>query len=113
MLSTVLLGVCVLLIVYIIPNGVVGLIEDLPRATTGNVLVVSHKATIRLLLSSLAKHEHRAVVESYGHVNLGFAAKDLRKFVDKAGLTVAGCETVTREKRPPHFEVISMIGSKS
>ena len=66
----------------------------------------------RLLLSSLAKHEHRAVVEAYGHVNLGFGGKDLRKFVDKAGLKVAGCETVTREKRPPHFEVISLIGVK-
>jgi SAM-dependent methyltransferase len=66
----------------------------------------------RLLLSSLAKHEHRAVVEAYSHVNLGFGGKDLRKFVDKAGLSVAGCETVTREKRPPHFEVISLIGSK-
>ena len=66
----------------------------------------------RLLLSSLAKHEHRAVVEAYGHVNLGFAGKDLRKFVDKAGLSVVGCETVTREKRPPHFEVISLMGTK-
>jgi len=66
----------------------------------------------RLLLSSLARHEHRAVVEAYGHVNLGFAGKDLRKFVDKAGLSVVGCETVTREKRPPHFEVISLMGTK-
>ena len=66
----------------------------------------------RLLLSSLAKHEHRAVVEAYGHVNLGFGGKDLRKFVDKAGLSVVGCETVTREKRPPHFEVISLMGTK-
>lgn len=66
----------------------------------------------RLLLSSLAKHEHRAVVEAYSHVNLGFAEKDLRRFLDKAGLKVATCETVTREKRPPHFEVISLIGTK-
>ena len=66
----------------------------------------------RLLLSSLAKHEHRAVVEAYSHVNLGFAEKDLRRFIDKAGLKVVNSETVTREKRPPHFEVISLIGSK-
>ena len=66
----------------------------------------------RLLLSSLAKHEHRAVVEAYSHVNLGFGEKDLRKFIDKAGLKVVNSETVTREKRPPHFEVISLIGSK-
>jgi SAM-dependent methyltransferase len=66
----------------------------------------------RLLLSSLAKHEHRAAVEAYGHVNLGFSDKDLRRFVEKAGLLLATSETVTREKRPPHFEVISIIGTK-
>ena len=66
----------------------------------------------RLLLSSLAKHEHRNAVEAYGHQNLGFAEKELRKFADKAGLTIASSETVTREKRPPHFEVISLIGVK-
>ena len=60
----------------------------------------------RLLLSSLGKHEHRAAVEAYGHVNLGFSAKELRKFCEKAGLEVATVETVTRERRPPHFEVI-------
>ena len=66
----------------------------------------------RLLLSSLARHEHRAVVEAYGHVNLGFGDKDLRKFAEKAGLKIASSETVTRERRPPHFEVISLIGVK-
>ena len=66
----------------------------------------------RLLLSSLAKHEHRNAVEAYGHQNLGFSEKELRKFADKAGLTIASSETVTREKRPPHFEVISLIGIK-
>jgi len=66
----------------------------------------------RLLLSSLARHEHRAVVEAYGHVNLGFGEKDLRKFAEKAGLRIVSSETVTRERRPPHFEVISLIGTK-
>jgi ubiquinone/menaquinone biosynthesis C-methylase UbiE len=67
----------------------------------------------RLLLSSLAKHEHRAVVEAYSHVNLGFTEKELRRFAEKAGLRIASCETVTRERRPPHFEVISLIGVKA
>lgn len=66
----------------------------------------------RVLLSSLARHEHRAVVEAYGHVNLGFTTKELRKFAEKAGLEIASSETVTRERRPPHFEVISLIGTK-
>jgi ArsR family transcriptional regulator len=66
----------------------------------------------RLLLSSLARHEHRAAVEAFGHVNLGFAEKELRRFVDKAGLRITGGDVVTREKRPPHFEVVSLIGVK-
>src|SRR5690606_17678938 len=67
----------------------------------------------RLMLCSLARHEHKAAVEAYGHVNLGFTGKELRKFVEKAGLEVSSLETVTREKRPPHFEVISLIAHKS
>ena len=66
----------------------------------------------RMLLSSLARHEHRNVVEAYGHQNLGFSEKELRKFAEKAGLRIASCETVTRERRPPHFEVISLLGTK-
>jgi SAM-dependent methyltransferase len=67
----------------------------------------------RLLLSSLGKHEHKSVVDAYGHVNLGFSEKELRKFAEKAGLEIANAETVTRERRPPHFEVLSLTASKS
>jgi len=67
----------------------------------------------RLLLSSLAQHEHRSVVEAYGHANLGFTEKELRRFIAKAGLELTSAEIVTREKRPPHFEVISMIARKA
>ena len=67
----------------------------------------------RLLLTSLARHEHRGAVEAYGHVNLGFSEQDLLGFVEASGLKVVNCATVTRERRPPHFEVIALIGSKS
>lgn len=66
----------------------------------------------RLLLSSLARHEHKAVVEAYGHANLGFTEKELRRFAEKAGLGIANAGTVTRERRPPHFEVLSLLGVK-
>lgn len=65
-----------------------------------------------LLLSSLARHEHKAVVEAYGHANLGFTEKELRRFAEKAGLNIASAGTVTRERRPPHFEVLSLLGVK-
>lgn len=66
----------------------------------------------RLLLTSLARHEHRSVVEAYGHVNLGFTDKDLQRFVTRAGLEVLSSGMVTRERRPPHFEVISVIARR-
>lgn len=66
----------------------------------------------RLLLSSLGKHEHKSVVDAYGHVNLGFSEKELRKFAERAGLDIANAETVTRERRPPHFEVLSLTAVK-
>jgi len=66
----------------------------------------------RLLLTSLAKHEHRQAVEAFGHVNLGFTEKELQKFVGKAGLDLISGETVTRERRPPHFEVIALMAHK-
>lgn len=66
----------------------------------------------RLVATCLGKHEHQAAVTPYGHVNLGFSVKDLRRYADKAGLEVTVCESVTREKRPPHFEVITLLARK-
>ncbi len=65
-----------------------------------------------LLITCLAKHEHKSAVLPYGHVNLGFTGKELRKHAEKAGLAVQLCETVTREKRPPHFEVLTLLARK-
>ena len=66
----------------------------------------------RLLLTCLARHEHKGAVQPYGHVNLGFTEKELRKHAAKAGLAVQFCEVVTQEKRPPHFEVLALLASK-
>jgi len=66
----------------------------------------------RLLATCLGKHEHRSVVSAYGHLNLGFTEKELRKLAEKAGLEVRVCAVVARERRPPHFEVMSLIAHK-
>ena len=66
----------------------------------------------RLVVTSLARHEHREAVAPYGHANLGFTARELAKMAEKAKLRVASCEAVTREKRAPHFEVLSMHAVK-
>jgi ubiquinone/menaquinone biosynthesis C-methylase UbiE/DNA-binding transcriptional ArsR family regulator len=67
----------------------------------------------RLLLACLAKHEHRSAVLPFGHVNLGFTDRELRRFAEKAGLEVQVCEVLTREKRPPHFEVLGLLARKA
>jgi ArsR family transcriptional regulator len=67
----------------------------------------------RLLATCLARHEHKAAVVPFGHVNLGFTEKELRRHAEKAGLVVQVCESVTREKRPPHFEVLTLLGRKA
>jgi DNA-binding transcriptional ArsR family regulator/SAM-dependent methyltransferase len=78
-------------------------------AEAGRVL----KKNGRLLLACLAKHEHRATVMPFGHINLGFSEKELRKYAEKAGFEILVCESVTREKRPPHFEVLTLLARKS
>jgi ArsR family transcriptional regulator len=45
-------------------------------------------------------------------VNLGFSEKELSRFATRAGVNIESCETVTRERRPPHFEVIALMGRK-
>ncbi|HET8941879.1 MAG TPA: metalloregulator ArsR/SmtB family transcription factor [Rudaea sp.] len=67
----------------------------------------------RLLATTLRKHAHRAVVEPFDHRNLGFSEPELRGFAGQAGLEVLSCERVTRERRPPHFEVLSLLARKS
>jgi SAM-dependent methyltransferase len=66
----------------------------------------------RLLALTLNRHAHRGVVEEFDHRNLGFTADELRRLAKKAGLDVVDCEVSSREKRPPHFEVLTLLARK-
>jgi len=66
----------------------------------------------RLLVTTLAKHAHRTAVAPFDHRNLGFKDAELREFARKAGLKVLSCTRLTRERRPPHFEVLSLLARK-
>ncbi|HET7930045.1 MAG TPA: metalloregulator ArsR/SmtB family transcription factor [Rhodanobacteraceae bacterium] len=66
----------------------------------------------QLLAATLAKHAHRAAVAPFDHTNLGFKREDLKAFAQKAGLEVVSCERISREARPPHFEVLSLLARK-
>lgn len=66
----------------------------------------------RLLAATLARHAHRTAVEPFEHRNLGFTPDELREFARKAGLDVIACDRLTRERRAPHFEVLSLLARK-
>lgn len=56
---------------------------------------------------TLAKHEHTSSVTPFGHVNQGVEPSELRGWLTDAGFDVALCEVTGREKRAPHFDVIT------
>lgn len=66
----------------------------------------------RLLATTLSQHAHTTAVAPFDHRNLGSKPEQLRKFATRAGLDVITCERITRERRPPHFEVVSLLAKK-
>jgi len=66
----------------------------------------------RLLAATLGRHAHKTTVEPFDHRNLGFKPDELRDYARKAGLEVIACERATKERRPPHFEVVTLLARK-
>lgn len=66
----------------------------------------------RLLAVTLGKHDHRAVVEPFDHRNVGFSRDELTDFANAAQLQVVSCSRLSRERKTPHFEVISLLAQK-
>lgn len=62
---------------------------------------------------TLKQHEHARVVETYGHQNLGFRPKRLRRMLMDAQFTVDRCEVTSRESNRPHFEVITFHAQRA
>lgn len=70
--------------------------------------VLRPKGTLALV--TLAKHPHEELTARYGHVNAGFEPKELRKLLKP--LKVASCEVTSRERRKPHFQVITAFAKR-
>lgn len=66
----------------------------------------------RLLAVTLCSHDHRAAVQPFDHRNLGFSTGQLAGFATDAGLAVSSCVRLSRERKAPHFEVISLLARK-
>lgn len=66
-----------------------------------------------LVVVTLEAHQQEDVVAAYQHVNNGFSVPAVKKMLQKAGLTVESCAVSSREKREPHFQVITAVAHKS
>jgi len=66
-----------------------------------------------LVVVTLEAHQQEDIVAAYQHVNSGFTVPAVKKMLQKAGLTVESCAVSSREKREPHFQVITAVAHKS
>ncbi|MBX3276236.1 MAG: metalloregulator ArsR/SmtB family transcription factor [Sandaracinaceae bacterium] len=66
----------------------------------------------QLALVTLAAHEHPDVAAGYGHVVPGFSPAALAKLLERAGLSVDSCEITSRERRQPHFSVLTAYAER-
>lgn len=66
----------------------------------------------RLLAVTLARHGHKNAVSPFDHRNMGFRREELAGMARKAKLKVAQCAVISRERKPPHFEVLCLLACK-
>jgi ArsR family transcriptional regulator len=67
----------------------------------------------RVVILTLRHHEHLSAAAGYGHVQPGFRLTTVKRWLSAAGLAVAACNVVARERKRPHFEVILAVAEKS
>jgi ArsR family transcriptional regulator len=65
-----------------------------------------------LVVVTLEAHQHEEITAAYQHVNSGFSVAALKKMLNKCALTVESCQVSSREKREPHFQVITAVAHK-
>jgi SAM-dependent methyltransferase len=63
----------------------------------------------RLVVLSLAAHEHSQVTRPYGERTPGFSPRALNAQLRDAGLAVQTCSVAVRESKKPHFQVLLAI----
>lgn len=93
------------------------LFNILTQATTP-ARVVSEAARVlrdggNLAIVTLAPHDHVEVTANYHDIHAGFSTAQLRRMLQKASLVVDSCEITCREKRSPHFEVVTAFAQKN
>lgn len=66
----------------------------------------------RLLAVTLEKHGHKTAVAPFDHRNMGFRRDELAGLAREAGLKVAQCAVISRERKPPNFGVLCLLARR-
>ncbi len=66
-----------------------------------------------LTLITLDEHQHGAVTARYGHLHAGFKPAAVKRLLTQAGLVVDSCAITSRERRQPHFHVVTACARKA
>ncbi len=60
-----------------------------------------------LVGSTLRRHDHAAAVHAYDHQSHGHEPEALAGLLERAGFDVSLCGLTSRERRAPHFEIVT------
>ena len=85
--------------------------EQPPKVLAEVARVLRRRGTAAVI--TLDAHDHAAVTAGYAHVHPGFRPNKLAKMLEKAGLTVRQCEVTSRERRAPHFNVVTAFATRN
>lgn len=66
----------------------------------------------RVCITTLDAHSHGEVTASYHHQRAGVAPDELNSMLTEVGLDVRRCEVTSRERKAPHFQVVTAIADK-
>jgi DNA-binding transcriptional ArsR family regulator len=66
----------------------------------------------RLSVVALSAHDHDDIVAGYNQLNSGLSLAQLSALSEAAGFTVDRCEIGGIERRPPHFEFITLYAHR-
>ncbi len=61
---------------------------------------------------TLNRHTHKRAAERFRHPQLGYEPDQLQALLENAGFQVQTCAPTSRERRSPHFEVITLIARR-
>lgn len=80
------------------------------RAIAEGARVLRRGGTLAIV--TIGAHDHAEMTAAYNHKHAGFAPAQLRRMIRKVGLDVDECDVTSREKRPPHFNVVTAFATK-